>query len=431
MGNSIILSFITLFTFYVEQKRGKWNLSKIYLRHSVFFIMAYMIVFYQCDIDYVLGLNEGLDTYLWYDGRYAAKALALSNLGLLGFCIGYRYRQGYEPKNFKNIKNVEVRQVWKKRLLYISAFFIYLYLILVPKDFKYGVESEGGIATSIMSYIISIFIVILVLYSRDFRNQNRSDWFSYFKKPLILMIVYIGLIVVTGRRTEAIRVASLLMFCYFYCLGNKVNYKKVFIYGILFLTLFSVVGVLRSLQSGNVAESLKIIQEYQSVSPFTRELAGSVNTVHIAMSHYPQQYGYTYGGTFFPGFLKIIPGLSGVYNYLFVPPGVDINSDMIITKLYFGNDISFGLGSSVVADNYIAFGPLGMVIIMFLFGLFVRYLETGTFCNANVSLYFLAFSFSCYSQLLYACRQSLSLLLLNISYAWLILYIITPKIKRQ
>lgn len=429
----LILAILSITLFCYSSKYGRWNMQKIYMRHSVYFILCYFIVFYQCDIDYIVGFSDEEDEYIWYGGITAVKSMVLSNIGLLGLILGYRYGQFSEKSN--KIITVSHKYKYPNKIVlnWLAFFLLLIYIIFVPKEFLsngYTRGIESGPINNIMSYIIAVFISIITLYSLEIKYSKSSSWLYEMRFPIMMISAYVILVLITGRRTEAIRIVVALLISYMYCRSGNINYKRILICGFLGLSLFSLVGIYRTLESGSIDDGIQTIKDTYSIMPVTRELANSVNTLHIAMSYYPDKIDYTYGETFFPGFLKLIPGLSYIYSQLFVPNGVDIESDMIISKLYFGKDVLWGLGSSMNADIYIAFGPIGVYIILILLGYFLRYLERETFCN-NCSAYVLALSFGCYSQFIYCCRQSIPTLFICWTYSCILIYLVSkPKNKK-
>lgn len=52
------------------------------------------------------------------------------------------------------------------------------------------------------------------------------------------------------------------------------------------------------MQKQDINKAMEMVSERHSISPFTAELAGSVNTVHVAMGHVPSKQDYNYGTTF-------------------------------------------------------------------------------------------------------------------------------------
>lgn len=402
---------------------GKF-LKKNHLRHSVFFIICFFIVFFQCDIDYVLGIIDDSNYNLWYDTRVVCKSLALSNIALISMIIGYAFNKNSiispEIESYKHHINCSSKQ-WVGHLI---LFLLGLYVLLVPKEYlNNGYGSVSSNANLIIGYLQAGFIALFVLYSIDYRQSTSNRWVSFFKYPIILALVYIALVVMSGRRTEALRIASLIIVSYLFCLREKTNYKQLALFAVGAIGLFSISGVLRSLQGGSINESLSIISNFESISPFTRELAGSVNTLHIATSICPSEVDFNYGETFFPSFLKIIPGLSSLYEK-FLASGPVTSSAEIFTRTFFSGDLVYGLGSSVVADVYLSFGSIGVVLIFIIFGYFLKYLEIRTFGDTT-SVYSLALSFGCYSSFIFVCRSTFALMFLCWAYACIILYFVT------
>ena len=409
----------TLFFFKAQKDNLSVILKKIYLRHSVFFIICFVIVFFQFDLDYILGLKDESLDYVWIDTSIVCKSMALSNIALISVYLGYLMYKKNTSNNIISNYKLYSPELSKKILNLTIAFLLIIYYLLAPKElFNNGYHDgvDSGPFGMIISYMQALFISNFVLYSVIYVNKNENNWINYFKIPLLLALVYILLIVVTGRRTEAIRIVITLFISFLFCKKNNIHYKRIIVGGILFLFIFSIVGVLRSLESGGIQESIQILSSYKSISPFTAELANSVNTLHLAVSNYPNNIPYNYGSSFFPGFFNIIPGLySFINNY--IVGGNLTPSDLILTRLYFDDgDLIWGLGSSMVADVYISFGPIGVCILFMIFGYFLRYLEYYTFIFPK-SLYILALSFSCYSAMIYACRSSMTIIILCWTYS--------------
>ncbi len=427
MSTVIGCSAISVIIFMLDKKSVLDRLlHQIYLRHSVFFILCFFIVFYQCDLDYILGIIDADNKYLWYDTSVVCKSLALSSLALSSFLIGYKLYQ--KPVDSKEKIGFHFQS--KVIICHFTLLLLIIYYIFIPKSYLqygYGTGIETGLVGPIMGYLQACFIAIFLLYSFDFRHNTSKNWFKELRYPLLLISFYILLILLSGRRTEALRSVSLVLISYIYSYLRKVDYKKIILSGILAICIFSVLGVLRAQSSGNFADSFRMISDYQSISPFTREYAGSVNTLHIAVANYPSKYEYNYGTTFLPSFLKIVPGLSNFFQEI-VGYQIKTSGD-VITETYFDSDPSWGLGTSIIADCYISFGPIGVCIIFLLFGLFLKHMEYITFIKYQ-SLYILALSFCCYSTLLYMCRSSFSIIFICWAYSCLIILLVKSFAKR-
>lgn len=433
MWSCMMVAFFSLLVFLKACGKDPMGINRIHLRHSVYFMICYIIVFYQCCLDYLLGLADLSNTYLWYDTTVVAKSLALSNIGLTSIFLGYIINMNINIVDATPKKDSSASYCYpqKNLLLFVAILLILLYIIFVPKDYlnngyARGLRLESGLISMIMGYLVSVFVAILVLYSAEYRLDKRQSWLKVMRWPIVVISVYILIIVITGRRTEALRMFIMLLISFLYCRGGKVHYMRLGAIALAGAISFAIIGIFRDLEAGSVQKSVQILSKYDSVLPFTKEIAGSVNTLFIAMSYFPEKIDYTYGATFFPGFLKLVPGLSSLYINYFLPEGANYSSDIIISSLYFDSEIIWGLGSSINADIYISFGPIGVIVVMMLFGYFLRFLEVGTF-RFDKSIYFLALSFGCYSQFIYVCRQSIPVMFLCWAYASLLLYLVTRK----
>lgn len=422
----LVIITVAFYSIYLLNKsvvrKNNGVLSSVKLRHSIFFILCFVIVFFQCDLDYIIGIADTDDNYLWIDKSVVCKSLAISNLALISLILGY-YIKDTASKVCTTTSIRSFNFGGKRILCFITGFLLIIYVIFVPHDYLYNGYERGvdaGPIWMIMGYLQGGFIAIFTLYSLDYTKQSKMRWIPFFKVPLILAIIYSILVLFTGKRTETIRILTLVLISYQFCNVGKISYKKIIIVGLVFVGIFSIAGVLRSM-NGNVIDGVQMISNYSSISPFTREYANSVNTMHIAVANYPSKLEYNYGATFLPPFLKIIPGLSSVYTFLWgeIPSSADT-----FTDIYFGGDRIWGVGSSCVADIYISFGVIGVVVLFILFGFFLRYLEKITF-EKVCSPYLLALSFSAFSAFLFACRSSLSAMFLCFAYSCILIWLVS------
>lgn len=420
----LLVAFLSIYSHFRIENRLRYNrLSNIYLRHSVFFLICFSIVFFQYHIDYIIGFIGEDAEKIWIDTKYVSKSLALTILVLNSFFIGYRFRQSKE--HHEKVKyTLSYTYDVKKYVCYLGYFLIFVYLFTVDKDFLYGGYAKGGEAGEVNVVIVllqSVIIAAMALYCYDYKNvrMNTSAFVRTFSKPLGLILLYILAILVSGRRGGAVRMVSLLLIVYLFVI-YRVNYKRLFLVAIGLGFVFAIIGAIRQMDDGTVSAGMDILTDNYSISPFTKELAGSIQTLHVAVSNFPHYFPYNYGITFFPGFLVLIPGAERLYREV-LTSGVPMGSGDVLTNIYFNNDPQWGLGSSLIADSYISFGTLGSIILFAILGIFFRYLEVETFIKRK-SVYMLALSFCCYSQFLVICRGSFNGMFLSVSYSFLIVF---------
>ena len=429
MLSCIMLVAAELICFFFNGATDRLNKAhKTYIRHTYIFAACFVIVFFQCDLDYVLGFIDSSDDYLWINPAIVCKALSLSTIAFSAFLIGCDFLKSSSISFGMNRKNIKFDTTLKKELCIFGYFLLGLYLIFVPRDYLLGGYNEGvdrGSANVLLILLQAVFVSMFAMYAYDYKEDHYSEpFFRKLKGPLLLSTIYILVILVTGRRTEAIRIASLVLVVYGYCKGNRVNTKLLITYSVIAMLIFSVTSILRSKESSTFSEGVSQITDVSSILPFTLEYANSVNTLHVAVDNYTDRIDYNYGITFFSTFFVLIPGLDRIVSNYF--PTYTLRSESVITYLGLDEGENWGMGTSCVADVYIAFGPIGVVVIFFLLGLFLKYLEAVTF-KANANPYLLVLSFGCCSQLMYVCRGAIGNMFLSWSYATILLFILIRK----
>lgn len=165
------------------------------------------------------------------------------------------------------------------------------------------------------------------------------------------------------------------------------------------------------------------ITEKRTISPFTHELAKSVNCNYIAVYDINNNITtYKYGGYNISELLVAVPGMNRVFKTFFDIDLYKFNSNEYLTISCFGKNYLFGLGTTALADFYLDFGILGMILGMFLIGFI--YKRVDYYINnpvSNILLIICLLKFS--SMSIYMPRASLSLILCRIFYILIIYYI--------
>lgn len=418
--------------------------------HSHIFVVIFVIIFYQFYIDYILGFIDSSEKKIWINTSVVVKSLGLCNIAMASFLLGYKYQLTKHNKyrlakhnKFQSIKHNKYKSAKysvrsklhstpkktifpEKKFLCNIGYCMLAYFVITADDgfFSSGyLTSEGQLDGSfgIMVILQSVMIAVFSLYCIEYKNNCKGDSIiNYFKRPGILVGLYAIAIILSGRRTEALRVVIMLLFAYIYVSGNKLNIKKTVAYLFAGVILTSVFGAIRG-EGQSFSQGVEILTSNATISPFTKELAGSINTVHIAMENVPDIIPYNYGVTFFPSFALLVPGLDRLITYL-MSNGIALNSSTQIANMYWGgSDWGYGTGSSIVADVYISFGVIGVLIVFLLIGRLFRKLEEIT-TNSN-NIYMFAMCIGVYSQILYACRTGVGVLFLSWTYACIIIYL--------
>ena len=441
-----ILLFFTISFFIKTRNNSRMGVFS----HSHIFVVIFVIIFYQFYIDYILGFIDSSEKKIWINTFVVAKSLGLCNIAMASFLLGYKYQltkhnkyrlakhnkfQSVKYNKYKSAKysvrskshSTPQKTIFpEKKFLCNIGYCMLAYFVIAADDgfFRSGyITSEGKLDGSfgIMVILQSVMIAVFSLYCIEYKNNCKGDSIiKYFKRPGILVGLYAIAIILSGRRTEALRVVIMFLFAYIYVSGNTLNIKKTVAYLFAGVILISVFGAIRG-EGQSFSQGVEILTSNATISPFTKELAGSINTVHIAMENVPDIIPYNYGVTFFPSFALLVPGLDRLITYL-MSNGIPLNSSTQISNMYWeSSDWGYGMGSSIVADVYISFGVIGVLIVFLLIGRLFRKLEVITTNSKNI--YMFAMCIGVYSQILYACRTGVGVLFLSWTYACIIIYL--------
>ena len=113
---------------------------------------------------------------------------------------------------------------------------------------------------------------------------------------------------------------------------------------------------------------------------------------------YAEKNGYNYGKDMFVSLFAAFPRVPVlVADLLFDATPRELSSGYIITTEALGPNPSWGLGANLIADIYMNFGLIGIIILMFILGLIIRKLqlsliEGSSVLNLVVYLFLLSFS---------------------------------------
>ena len=451
----VAISLFFTIIFFIETRK---NCRMGVFSHSHIFVIVFFVIFYQSYIDYILGFIDTSEKKIWINISIVAKSLGLCNIAMASFLLGYKYQltkhnkyqltkhnkyrlakhnkfQSVKYNKYKSTKysvrsklhSTPQKTIFpEKKFLCNIGYCMLAYFVIAADDgfFRSGyLTSEGQLDGSfgIMVILQSVMIAVFSLYCIEYKNNCKGDSIiKYFKRPGILVGLYAIAIILSGRRTEALRVVIMLLFAYIYVSGNRLKIKRTIAYLFVGVILTGVFGAIRG-EGQSFSQGVEILTSNNTISPFTKELASSINTVHIAMDNVPEFVPYNYGVTFFPSFSLLVPGLDRLITYL-MSNGIALNSSTQISNMYWGGpDWGYGMGSSIVADVYISFGVIGVLIVFLLIGRLFRKLEVITTNSKNI--YMFAMCIGVYSQILYACRTGVGVLFLSWTYACIIIYL--------
>jgi oligosaccharide repeat unit polymerase len=389
----LIVVIVSSLLFFMFSKENEPSLKGQFFKNSSFFLLGYCIVHFQYYFDYVLGNATLSNSYIWINTSVVVKAMVLSIIGMLCFFMGY-----FTFKNtLKNtLKKNNEKQTGVQLLLILALISLVVFLLTVNPLYlagQYGAEDMGISAT----YAILIFsLLVYAIIIQNCRNMIVSGYIpSNFKEYaklqgyfLISLIgIYLLLVMLSGDRGPIITFGICFVSGYFIVTKRKLNIK----YGIPFILagafFMTLLGEIRKSDKdlGFSSKFKEVINQdniYNEPSfiPQTQELAGSVRTLHATLDYIPEKHDFLYGRFQFQQISVVIPFFNFFLQSIFKDHHAKYaGSSSFVTWINQGDFPTSGDGTSCIVDFYFDFGLMGVIIGMFFFGYFTRFLEINMF----------------------------------------------------
>lgn len=357
------LYVFSIFHFFISKRKSNYfDFDTIFLLGSFLVYFVYPVFLYPINPEYfsILAFD--------FNHTYITKSSSLALIGLQSYMVGSLF-----IKKVSCINNSSLYVISSKLN---KCLFLLLYILLffnLDRSFIKDDYSGGLVGTS--SYILLLLISsIILLFLVDFNNFSKSKKINmnYRNNYLIYFLVMIFLIffALKGVRTYVITVGMVVVGLY------SLYIKRIPLNAFIVLTLIgmlsmSILGIFRSNRMIN----------YSSIIDLGMDLIINSRNTYVAME-YVDNNGFTFGVSMLGPLLSFIPFAQSILLSLTNLSIYDISSSMFLTSQTLGEGFTLGLGTNIIADLFLSFGLLGVIIFMFGLGYYVNYLlSKDDFCS--------------------------------------------------
>ena len=324
-----------------------------YFDFDVLFIFIYGLVAYSTTpFYYNESLYKALFVGYFFDVKYVNAGNVLSTIGILAYFWG---GISIRTKNSKYQVKPLIRTRGMSVLLLILTL---LFVVMGGRAYSQSAYNEGaGSYSGLIPYILlfltylSIVIITTELYNKKFHHSYIIDRLS------IISIIIVSLILLTGgSRSDASNIALPVIGVYTMLL-SPMKLKRTMLFLLFGIIVMWVIGKVRT---GDVVSEV--------ANPVLTLIDLTVpSRSNYAVFEYVTDKGFSYGSSFV-GLFTVIPFLSSA-------TGMTEGSAELLTTSFIDNNPGYpiiGLGTTVIADIYIAFGFIGVLTIMYILGRFVN-----------------------------------------------------------
>lgn len=412
-----------LFIFYKDDNN---DIRRVYFRPIHIFLLSFVIVFFQMPVDILLGYNSSY--YLVGRVDLMPESVRVALLGLIAFLLGYIVKKENDTQ-VNNINTLGFLPAPVTIYKLLTSVMLVGIFVFIPKSVLFGGYHTAEMATSGYNYLASwcsvFYCAFFIQYTINMKLEGKGHGWSIMQlvKDIgwwqnINMMVYLLIILNLGDRSPLIQVIFIYYIVYLSVTGICPS-KKTLITGLtagVFIVAF--LGYSKEFRDNNTIfervnatwEANPYEDQQESVVPATYELSTSYRCLSYSVEDIQRFGNYGYGKYQLTYIVSIIPFAAGMFGLR------DITSTYI-SHLIQGDFLSYGNGTSVIADFYLDGGLVGVLLGMFIFGYFVRKFDLVLFSNkkASLFLYCCAFYFS-----FHFISIPRNYLLLNLKYAvWL------------
>jgi hypothetical protein len=379
------------------------------------FVLGYCIVYYQLPFCYLFDFElPYYSDYVLLYPENISYCLLLASLGLSSFFCGEQVyfnksnrikiiKKSIIYSNYENINKYlyRIRNV-NSVIVLITFILFFLYIRSLGLDsyfgFAYGdlTKVVGAFSTHFgFAYTILLFLLILIELSRIVLLRPKS-FLAYIlewdKKVLAVILITLVPFVLSGDRGSYLQPLALVIVPYF-ILVKPLRFKQAIFFIVVGAFVMVLVSDTRGGQSIGWQEAFytRIDSVSNPAKWPTMELANSFGTFNIATAYFPEKYSYNYGVNLFYRTASLVPFSSFITDiknknkendYIF-------SSDLFFTNILTKGTFSSGSGTSSLADVYMDFGPYGIPVVLFVWGLVMAWISQRAVTTFSVVFVFL------------------------------------------
>ena len=346
------------------------NCRQSFIKFEFFFLLACFFTFYSYPV-FLYSINPNFSLFaLNFNKDYICRGTALSTMGLAFFNIGIFNKELIiqSTKDVCDFCLLNRKLSPPNKLLFYGLMALFIpYMVNLWKVGEYNTAFESSFINCIL-----VFLVYYYLYTAFANNRLTGANTSLkiiFSFQFILVLFYTFLFLAIGSRTIPLRVVFCLLFLFdsFIRPFRKIETLLIAVTGAFVLTF---VGIIRE---GSVFE----FGSLTSILDLGKDLTINNRSLYVIMD-YVEDNGISFGRTMLLYVLSAVPFAQSTFMKLTGFSAERLDSASLVTFLEYGMDDPdrIGLGTNVIGDIYLAFGSVGVIVLMYILGRLLTYLCT-------------------------------------------------------
>lgn len=310
--------------------------------------------------------------------NYVDYSVALALMAMASFVLGFNLFLG-RTLSFSNRLSDRRQWIFAANITFYVGFACTLLYVLVYGVSAFSGRYEGSDVGGLGVRALYLLQQILVKLGISMLFICHADKKKVIPPCIVSTSCFVGILLmylVLGDRSEFVYTGAVGLFAY------SISFRRIKLHWIL-LAIVSVAFVLSAVQISRAQNERSLSTLYEAITSESddvsaekglQNISGSGFVLLTATTAVPDEYD------FFNGQLKIKEALGIIPfgRFLFYKPEPSIkfdNSSTFFTFYLLGPNSTWGVGSTIVADVYVDFGPLGTAIALFFLGAVAGYLK--------------------------------------------------------
>lgn len=337
-----------------KKKKNYFDFDVIFIFTFFFVMFFYPVFMFESDpLKYFAFQYE-------FNENVISRATALSLLGMQSYFLGsISFRENLDV-TFSEIKSYN----YITGLTIISAISFLLFIGTGGYASLKGAYSGDTVQTSgLGSYFRAfttpfLYCAIALQFNYLYRSNKKKLEKKRINKVLILYTLFFSvLMLMSGSRANTLQVILMCGALY------TMYYKNI---GFIRFIPLMIIGVL-GMFALNIARGGGEISGFADI---VMDLIINNRNTYVAVD-YVDVNGVTFGKTMFSVVLAPFPFMQKIIFSIFNINVSDASSSALMTKISLGGESELGLGTNIIADLYMSFGMIGVVVLMFLLGRYI------------------------------------------------------------
>lgn len=337
---------------------------------NLFFISFFFVALYYSAVMYETDPYRYIFYSLYFNKNHLPLSSAIALLASNGYLLGATFIKEKRENVFKLSNVKKINTSW---LFTIAIVFITLYIISggynrLINEYIGGAEvvEENGVSSYFFVFF-PVFLfsgIILEFYNLKKDNPDKFFFSKISKYGLVTTGVIFLMFFLIGSRTIPLQIILICLGLYT-LLYKPIKFTNFLIFILVGFIGLATVGYLRNVLRSN-AHDQKFYLEDSAMDLIVNNRNSYVLIEHV------EKKGYSYGVSMLSPVLAPIPFSQSLVINIFDLKDDEMRSALITTKNTFGKVTTWGLGTNIVGDVYLAFGLIGIVILFPLLGYYVN-----------------------------------------------------------